>query len=267
MDNFYITLPSNVQGLTRENVLSDYVTHLPRTIELDNKYEVALVEFVFTKSWYNIEKATPIGIYSWRRLPENTFLASEKLLPGKYTKHQLVEEINKRINTLTGKVVNLPSLEIDESTNRIAVRLGEANDSQLVMPYIESEIASLLGLNNKETIDEFRALVNEGKEAIKGFVIANNVFDMEKGIYSIFVYSDIVEETIIGDKSARCLRVVAIPASNFGETLSVTFDEPHYLPVSKRSFNSIQVSLRDKTNEKIRFRFGETLVKLHFRKC
>ena len=51
MDNFYITLPSNVRSFS-DNTISNYETLLPHTIYLQDDWEVGLVELQYTKSWY-----------------------------------------------------------------------------------------------------------------------------------------------------------------------------------------------------------------------
>jgi len=293
MDNFYLTLPCSVKGITQENVLSDYITHLPRTIELEDKWEVALVEFHFTKSWYNLENETFIGV----KTLDNLFLAfsSEALHPGKYPLTHLITEINKLLDEFASssttlksvshetefrKIVKAPSLTVDLASNRIIMNPGLTDKNEVLLPVFTDEFYELLGMtnrmhehpysissNSKLTDEELLFLSTHEEEAIIGPLYSERAYDIERGIHSIFVYSDIVEENLIGDKSVRCLRVCTLQQTKFGETINLTFDQPHYLPLSKRSFSTIRVTLKDKTNQQIKFQFGETLIKLHFRKC
>ena len=293
MDNFYLTLPCSVKGVTQENVLSDYITHLPRTIELEDRWEVALVEFHFNKSWYNLENDTYIGL----KTLDNLFLAfcDDALPAGKYPLDQLITEINKLLNEFASssttlksvshvtefrKISKAASLSVDLASNRIIMNPGLTERNEVLLPVFTDEFYELLGMTNrmhehpysissntKLTDEELLFLSTHEEEAIIGPLYSERAYDIERGIHSIFVYSDIVKENLIGDKTVQCLRVCTLPQRNFGETINLTFDQPHYLPLSKRSFSTIRVTLKDKTNEQIRFQFGETLVKLHFKKC
>jgi hypothetical protein len=54
---FYITAPSNSSmELYPENTLTNYTVHLPRQIDLDGPYEVALTTFQYTRSWNNVSE-------------------------------------------------------------------------------------------------------------------------------------------------------------------------------------------------------------------
>jgi len=281
MESFYLTLPCSVKGIFHENVLSDYVTHLPRNIELEGKWEVALVEFHFTKSWYNVEQEFMIGITNTAQ----TFhiYTTEKITPGKYTAEHLVALINRLLSSMRTEAIEPPKVILDQASNRVKIDPGYSKKTkgQMIFPVFDNELFELLGLNQRiQRKNEYRIVDNEpyddkelesiipmGKEVIKGPLFGERVFDAECGIHSIFIYCDVVEENLIGDSSVHCLRVCTLPQARFGETINLTFDQPHYLPLSRRSFNTIRVTLKDKTNEQIRFQFGETLIKLHFKKC
>ena len=60
----YITLPSNSSyGYYPNNKSSDYRVHLARELKYKGDYEVALVQFLYTHSWYNLpERACNIEI-------------------------------------------------------------------------------------------------------------------------------------------------------------------------------------------------------------
>ena len=281
MESFYLTLPCSVKGLFHENVLSDYVTHLPRTIELEDKWEVALVEFHFTKSWYNVEKEFMVGITNASK--SFHIYTTDKITPGKYTAKHLISEINRLLLSMGDEDVKPPKIILDPASNHVNIDPGFTRKikKEVVVPVFDDELFELLGLTNRITkTNEYHISNNEPyddkdlesivpihEELIKGPFFGETPFDAECGIHSIFIYCDIVEENLIGDSSVQCLRVCTLPQANFGETINITFDQPHYLPLSRRSFNSLRVTLKDKTNEQIKFRFGETLIKLHFKKC
>lgn len=279
MDSFYLTLPCNVKGVFHENVLSDYITHLPRTIELEDKWEVALVEFHFTKSWYNVEKEFMIGVTNASR--SFHIYTTERITPGKYTAEFLISEINRLLISLKDESIKPPKVILDRASNRVKIETGYTKKikAEMVVPVFDDELYDMLGLSTKRTNeyhinendpytdDQLESIVPIDKVIIKGPMFGERPFDDECGIHSIFVYCDVVEENLIGDSSVQCLRVCSLPKADFGKTINLSFEQPHYLPLSKRSFNTIRVTLKDKTNQQIRFQFGETLIKLHFKKC
>lgn len=301
MNSFYVTLPCGVKSVYHDNVLSDYITHLPRSVQLDGKWEVALVEFHFTKSWFNVDKDMWIGALDVFGNYEN---ADNKLYPGKYSIDQMLNKINsvfsyfkrfkgefkdvpgEKLESLRNDyfngsiVVSQPALFLDDARKRVMLIPGICHDRSLIFPHMDPDLLEMLGLTNRllptrlysildgeEVVDsEVEILMKQGHKSIKAGLYAERAYDIERGIHAIYVYSDVVEENFIGDVSAQCLRVCTLPSKEFGETVNLHFDQPHYIQVSNRSFHTIRITLKDQVNEKIKFQFGETLVKLHFRK-
>ena len=71
---FYVTLPSNnsVQYFADNNI-SNFVTKLSRTPQLDGEWEAGLAEIVYPHTWYNIhEGKNSVEIYA----PDNLYLQS-----------------------------------------------------------------------------------------------------------------------------------------------------------------------------------------------
>jgi hypothetical protein len=84
----------------------------------------------------------------------------------------------------------------------------------------------------------------------------------------IFVYCDIVENVIVGDTSAPLLRIVSLDKDkhSFGTTETIKFENPHYIKLMKKSFDNLEIDLRDETGKQIPFATGTSIVKLHFRR-
>ena len=61
------------------------------------------------------------------------------------------------------------------------------------------------------------------------------------------------------------LRIVPI-SGNFGEIVEKTFVAPHYVPILKKVFSSIDISIKTDQDRPFAFQFGKSIVKLHFRK-
>ena len=92
----------------------------------------------------------------------------------------------------------------------------------------------------------------------------NAVVDLKFRAQTVYVYSDIVKHTIVGDKKAPLLRLVNVNPL-LGETQTVAFQPLIYQPVSKTSFKEIGIYLRDGTGSPIPFERGAVNVVLAFR--
>ena len=90
------------------------------------------------------------------------------------------------------------------------------------------------------------------------------VVDLKFKAQTVYVYSDIVKHSIVGDKRAPLLRVVAIDSAQ-GETQTVSFQPMIYQPVAKASFKEISMYLRDGTGSPIPFERGAVTAVLAFR--
>ena len=82
---FYVTLPSNssVQYFPDDKTYN-FLTKLPRTLQLDGEWEVSLAEIDYPHTWYNIHKGkNSVEIY----VPDKWF-QEVSIQPGYYDKVQ-----------------------------------------------------------------------------------------------------------------------------------------------------------------------------------
>lgn len=288
MDDIYFTLPCNVTCDYHKNSLGDYITPLPHTVELDGQWEVALVELTFNKSWYNIWSEQQVGI-QLEDLTFKRYVKEDTISPGRYTDVELVRRVNQLLavhanETMPGKdaktgepllirkpieslsnmrITQAPRIQLNSLTRKVTISIGKDTDGCNIMPVLGEEITSLLGFEAKDL--ELKSIVVD-KNGEKQLV-ASRAFDFEAGIYAIYVYSDIVKPNYVGDKSVQCLRVCSIPSDKkFGDTCTIAYSNPCYYPLSSKRFKDIRITLKDKTNTEIPFKFGETFVKLHLRR-
>ena len=84
---------------------------------------------------------------------------------------------------------------------------------------------------------------------------------------SLIIDSDIFVKQFVGDSKEHLLRTITVESNGkFGDYINASFKQPHYLPVSKDSFQSILIYICDDTGTLIHFSNGKVLAKLHFRK-
>jgi len=75
----------------------------------------------------------------------------------------------------------------------------------------------------------------------------------------------VLEPQVIGTKLAPILQVVNVEGK-YTDLVSRIYTSPHYVPILKKCFNSIDINIKNDQNLPVNFTFGKTIVKLHFRK-
>ncbi|GBN08555.1 hypothetical protein AVEN_264839-1 [Araneus ventricosus] len=80
----------------------------------------------------------------------------------------------------------------------------------------------------------------------------------------LFLYTDIVEPQIVGDVFAPLIRIVNVTGSD-GEMVCVQYDRPHYIPLSRKIIDAIEIVIRTHRGELTPFERGSSYVKLHLR--
>lgn len=83
---------------------------------------------------------------------------------------------------------------------------------------------------------------------------------------NIYVYSDIVAETYVGNQFVPLLRTVPIRIENRGKYVTEFFDKPRYLPLARSYIEQIEMRLCDEYGENVRFEWGHVVITLHFRR-
>ncbi|GIX80104.1 uncharacterized protein CEXT_104111 [Caerostris extrusa] len=79
-----------------------------------------------------------------------------------------------------------------------------------------------------------------------------------------YVYSDIVQPVVVGHVEAPLLRVVRISGKD-GDVINVLYDRPHYVPVIRQSFQTIEIEIRLNSGNLVPFERGKVIIVLHFR--
>lgn len=239
MNQFYITLPSNT--INSGNLTSQFRVRLAKEIRLDGNWEVALVEFSYPNSWDNITteiengmQANEIKIHSEKKT------TSVFLEPGNYNKvKSLVNECVKKTRSH-----DLTFGLIKDGRDKVRIILG--TDKLTLSP----RLAYVLGFGDQHivqnTTGEFPA-------------------DMRAGMDALFVYCDVADMSLVGDSAHPLLR--SVPASgNYLDLVHHEFRHLHYVPLLYKQFSSIGITINTDTNRPVPFKFGKSIVKLHFRR-
>ena len=82
---------------------------------------------------------------------------------------------------------------------------------------------------------------------------------------SMFVYSDIVELSLVGDTQAASLGFLPIQ-SKFGAQAYWSFNPPYYVRLREKHITTITIQLCDDTGEAFPIAKGKVLCRLNFRR-
>jgi hypothetical protein len=104
-----------------------------------------------------------------------------------------------------------------------------------------------------------KALVPYGKVDVMGHA----AFDVNRKTNLKYVHCDVATDSAIGDAGAPLLQVCNVLSEN-GRTVHVVYDRPHYVPVGRREFDTVEISINYAAGRLMPFKFGKSVVALHF---
>ena len=262
---FYITLPSN-SSLTfyPDNNASHFVTKLPQTQELDGDYEVGLAEIQYSNSYQNVLKDEVYFDYEVKDKPLDTKniigLKHEKRVnvpEGLYESNKYFVAVLNRLATSTlsdfAKPKTKPVLKFyyNQATRRVSITRYQERSALRLSP----ALSAILGTGKKEKV-----LSGSAK-----FFASPRPMDLDQNVKSIFVYSDLVRMRPVGDVVVPLLR--SVPVDNKEkDTVHYTFEKPHYIPLARFRFDTVEILLTSDKGHQIPFDNGHTIVTLHFRR-
>jgi hypothetical protein len=160
----------------------------------------------------------------------------------------LTQQLTRAFADLAGILVKVTFLE---RTNRIRIQ------SEISPPYngilLSRELTRFMGFRE--------ALVPSGKVDVTGHV----VFDANRKTNLIYVYCGVAADCSVGGASAPLLRVCNVSGEH-GRAVHVVFVRPHYVPVGRREFDTIKISINNEAGSPMPFEFDKSVVVLHFRR-
>ena len=269
MSQFRLTLPSNSSAAYYpNNTMCKFTTRLYSTMELNSEWEAALTEITFPRNWYTIPKGVR-GDGGWFSISCRNCLPArlgdaltiqERVIPIGY--YESVQDVCTAVNAQITKSHNALH---DTAADPLPKLRYNGYSRKVVFEYMKHHrltfspsLASVLGVE-----DDQNPLEPKNDDSIcKG----GRVADITRGINSLFVYCDVLEHVAVGDMRAPLLRIVSATGAN-GEIIAKTFEDPLYVPLQKKNFDSIEIDIRDDFGRSIPFESGKVIVTLHFRRA
>ena len=252
MDDFYIVIPSNISSIDDEpNKISHFRCHLPRSLTLDKAlWRVALIEIDYHYTWNNISGDVACLDIKTVNLTTKTLLSN-----GLYTTpKQLVDAINE-------------TLQSYEMRSKLTISNGgrcKFDIAYLERIQLHPTMSGILGFE-ETTFKSFFAPTEQEPEPHRIYS-AKYPADTNASFYSIYVYSNIIEDTLVGNTYVPLLQTVPIKTGRRGKLIHHEYLLPQYLKLQTGTLSSIEIKLCDESGNPVRFEKGHVIAKLHFKK-
>jgi hypothetical protein len=251
VDHFYLTHLSDSSAVFYpNNEIARYVIKLPERIRLEGDYEVGLSELVYPHTWYNVDNRD-----------KNNWIGTLGVATNKVTKTEIKSGYyrngnkfaSSRTHQATRAFANIPDISVKftfvERADRIRMQIQNSDKNMVILSW---KLMEFLGFYQK--------LITT-KEAD---LLASAAFDANRGLNLVYIYCDVASHMIVGDTKSPLLRVCNVTGRH-GQVVRHTYEQPHYVPVSRREFDSIEIAINNELGEPMPFQFVRSMVTLHFR--
>jgi hypothetical protein len=247
--NTYVILPSNIisQDQTFINKTSHFKALIPKELNLNSEWEVALVEVIIPYTWYN----TGVNWISYKK--EDNVIT--KNIKGGYYKTAL-DLCNLIMETIPSWFEG--NVYFDKIRQKGVIELGENEGVSM-----SDELAKLLGFSktkyNNITINTDNTTYQNKK------IISPNISSTNEREHLIYIYTNIIKNTLLGDQFAPILKVISVEGE-YGKNIYQEFQRPMYIPLKIDQIQWIEISLRRDDGLLVPFETGKSVLTLHFRK-
>ena len=287
--HFYLTLPSNSsKRYYGKQIPNDYDTKLEHVVSLDPElWEVGLAQISYPKSWPNLPETSlyvsypnldaeppisAVGPFVRPDAPATlrvscTFGGIKFVSP-----RHLIRDLQKTVrDSLPEKHRDAIRIRYDEVAQRAKFTI-----SYLFGLWMHESLARTLGVDrtiavkkNYEGMKGYAMPSTEttrpDRETMEYTIITPQTVHVDRLTPTIFVYSDIVQQQIVGDAYVQLLRTIDVPDTG-GDAIAHKFTNIHYVNLQTGTFESIKITITDSLGKLIDFKRGDVITVLHFRR-
>jgi hypothetical protein len=251
MSHFYITLPSDSSAnYYPDNTIAPFTTKLPERIRLEGEYEMGLAEIIYPHTWYNVDnedkKYWVAAMGSGSNRMQTVYLPSGYYESGSDIAAVLNREFSRLVQDVKAE------FSYSESMGRFSLS-AQARGSQILG--MSEDLRRYMGFDLSTVL----------LDPVSFGTMAKQAFDVNRGLNLLYVYCDVAMHTIVGDTKTPLLRACNV-AGKHGEFVRHTYVQPHYVPVGRREFDSIELAINNELGKPMPFEYGKSVVTLHFRR-
>ena len=162
------------------------------------------------------------------------------------------EEINEQVQEITNTIESL-NISLDKQTDLFTVTIDGEKIKKVELSLRMAELLGFKGSTQGYTISKTEKATLQPQ--------------LEGNTHSLYIYSSLVDNQLVGDTVAPLLRVVCPPGEKIGQQVSEKYIKPYYLPVHSNYIDTIDIQIRTTTGFLFPFMSGSPVViSLHFRK-
>jgi len=241
-NHFHLTLPSNASmDIFSYNTAAQYVTKLPKWVELDGDWSVALKEISTPLAFDNI-----LSEFCKFQVKNNDQHLELALQDGLYKVNEaVINEVNKLANPF-----NIDCHLSGRRNQKVTVTVG---DTHVFRP--NDPLSFVMGVRMECNYP-------------KGKRIAERSMTLppSQQISTLYVYCNILENAIIGDVTAPLLRVVEVKVHAKKYRMHTIMHTPLFVPVQKKSFDTVEIWIMTNMGVPAPFSSGKSHLVLELKK-
>ena len=226
------------------NKTANFVTKLAKEETLIGEWEVALEEIQYPHTWYNVVEGDVWGLYTFENKTRKCVIEAGVYATG------------RRLMTAFHRAFKVKGLK-KRATFDFDIRDERA---EMTLPVG----ATLIFSESAKLLTGFTAQSGYRGASSRAVHRAERSPDLSGGLYSLYVYCDLVEPHIVGDVTVPLLRIVPTRGRE-GEMVTVAYDKAQYYPLLRKMFSTVEIDIRDDTGRPVPFQNGQVVVTLHVR--
>ena len=248
--SFYLTVSSSADSeFFPDNAVSHFKNKTPSLIDLNEKWEVALVEMSCPFNFHNI---TNSDVY-FTIIPINKSKSHRRvdisMHPGHYRNPDIfIKALNASIKSSGySYIMKNVRFQYDEITQRVRVR--KKGDISLKL---SPKLKRMLGFHSS-------------RDEIQDQARSDYVMDITDSLHHImYVNTNIVEHRAFGRQLVPLIRILSIKGTGGDVTDVNTFPNLHYFRARRQIFDTVEINIRDSQGNFIPFNRGVSILTFHF---
>lgn len=252
--DFYAFLPSNASpDLYADNTTSHFKIQMARRLDLHGKWKVALVQAHYPNTIAQVSEGENKMMFLFRDGREKTYILKEGYYAHPkdflFALHESIAPMEVAFGGHGRKSV----VDINQESR---IMFYPFNPDLGVLSYTFSpRLAMQLGLEHP------------GPYLASEELCASYPIDLNLGVPPmLFVYLDKLSEQIVGQCNAPLLATVPTSINQrYGSVTAYTFDQPLYLDLATKNFDTIEINIRDHTGKYVAFNHGTAMLLCHFK--
>lgn len=258
--DFYAVLPSNASpDIYSNNKTSNFKVQLCERMDLHGDWQVALLEIQYPNTLSHVLKTE-----NWIEFQDTSKDLKERyyIRPGNYVKNvDLISELN---DTLLQPRVTQQSLQHPTPVDLPVLKIS--SDGVInIYPFEDFRVDKEYSFSPSLALQ--LGLPHSGPYPCSNELTGIRPVDMTLGVPSqMYIYLNIIQDQIVGHTRAPLLRTVpTVIDGKYGTMTTFRCEHPVYFDLNTKSFDNVEVNIRNDTGAFLPFHHGTLTLLVHFK--